>query len=101
MINKISNVTICLSFVNTASFYLLHFFCSNVVQHLHFPWVLIHLDLHHPSNPNAEATFVQSTGTQRLLITILTLSNWYSLESFQMSTNVPGFQKKFSFFASF
>ena len=35
-----------------------------------------------PLNPfNAEATFVQSTRTQRILKTSLTLSCWYSLHS--------------------
>ena len=57
---------------------------------------------------NAEATFVQSTRMQRLLITIQTLSCWYSLDTLvaltkysQMSTLVPGFHYFFRIFASF
>ena len=55
-------------------------------------------------NPsNAEATFVQSTRTQRFLKTIQTLSCWYSLDSSrwvlsQMSTHLPGFQSSLQVF---
>ena len=57
-------------------------------------------------NPyNAEATFIQSTRMQTFLITILTLSCWYSLES---SRRVLLYEYPFarvsvifSFFASF
>ena len=51
---------------------------------------------------NAEATFVQSTRTQRLLKTIYKLCyvgiHWIALaELYQMSTNVPGFQSFLTF----
>ena len=46
---------------------------------------------HFNSPSNAEATFVSSTRMQRFLNTIQTLSCWYSLDSSQMTTYMPGF----------
>ena len=45
-------------------------------------WILPYIPVPLAFNPsNAEATFVQSTRTQRFLKIFLTLSCWYSLDS--------------------